>query len=393
MFVVRKNDADSRARSGLLTTLHGTVETPVFMPVGTQATVKTLTPDDLEEAGASIILSNAYHLYLRPGVDVVEKMGGLHKFMQWNKPILTDSGGYQIFSLAPLCQINDNGVLFRSHIDGSEHLFTPESAVEVQERLGADIIMVLDHCAPHDAPTDQIREAMLRTHEWARRCRIQHRDNGQLLFAIVQGGLHEEMRRESANTLSSLDFPGYAIGGLSLGESKDLTWSITEKTVDVLPQRKPRYLMGVGSPEDIVMGVSLGIDMFDSVLPTRVARNGALFTRRGRINVRRSEYKLNDRAVDPDCTCYTCRTFSVAYLHHLFRCEELLAYRLATIHNLSFMSRLLEDIRLSIEEGTFSTFRRLFFSRYIPADESQRVEQKKKWRSSTRAQGGESLAD
>ena len=384
MFTIHKTLIDNKARLGVLNTLHGMVATPVFMPVGSQATVKALTPDDLKEIGASMILSNAYHLYLRPGADLIAQMGGLHKFMRWDDSILTDSGGFQIFSLASLCKVTDDGVLFRSHIDGSEHRFTPEFAIEIQEKIGADVIMVLDQCVSHDAPARTVRDAMRRTHEWAVRCRTHHKDNGQLLFAIVQGGLDVEMRRESAAGLASLDLPGYAIGGLSLGEPKDLTWPIVAETVAALPVAKPRYLMGVGSPEDLIEGVSQGIDLFDSVLPTRVARNGALFTRDGRINIRKAEYALNLNPIDSDCGCYTCRTFSAAYLHHLFRSEELLAYRLATIHNLRFMARLMEDIRDSIKDDMFPAFKELFLSRYRPVDEDLRLEQKKRWRSSSR---------
>ena len=390
---MQKTLTNSKARFGVLETLHGAVATPVFMPVGSQATVKALSPDDLKEVGASMILSNAYHLYLRPGADLIAQMGGVHNFMRWDRSILTDSGGFQVFSLASLCKVTDDGVLFRSHIDGSEHWFTPESAIEIQEKIGADVIMVLDQCVSHDAPEKKVREAMVRTHDWAVRCRDHHKDNGQLLFAIVQGGLDVAMRKESAAGLISLDFPGYAIGGLSLGEPKETTWPIVTETVAVLPPEKPRYLMGVGSPEDLIEGVSRGIDLFDSVLPTRVARNGALFTRDGRINIRKADYKQNQNPVDPDCGCYTCRNFSAAYLHHLFRSEELLAYRLATIHNLRFMARFMEDIRASIKNDTFAAFRDQFLARYKTVDEDIRLEQKKRWRTSGRSHSASDDSD
>ncbi|MFC1899161.1 tRNA guanosine(34) transglycosylase Tgt [Chloroflexota bacterium] len=370
---------DNKARMGELFTLHGTVPTPAFLPVGSQATVKTLTPEEIKDSGFNMILANTYHLYLRPGVDTVENMGGLHKFMAWDGAILTDSGGYQIFSLSPLCRVNNNGVQFRSHIDGSQHLITPELAVRYQESIGADIIMVLDECPPHDVSPDKIKEAMNRTHKWAERCKKAKRRDDQALYAIVQGGLSPRLRRQSAEFLTSLDFPGYAIGGLSLGEPKKTTWNIVEETVRLLPQDKPRYLMGVGSPEDLIEGVSLGIDMFDSVLPTRVARNGALFTSIGRRNITNAIYNQMEGPFDPECDCYTCRTFSAAYLHHLFSRNELLAYRLATLHNLRFINNLMHKIRNTIKDGTFSAFKKSFLRDYEPTDEQVRLDQKQKW--------------
>ena len=367
------------ARAGELPTPHGAVLTPLFLPVGTQATVKTLTPEEVADIGFGMVLANTYHLYLRPGIDVIEKMGGLHKFMAWNGAILTDSGGYQIFSLAPLRRVSDNGVTFRSHIDGSEHLVTPELAIQFQEALGADIIMVLDECAAYDDSLESVQQAMVRTHQWAERCQKVHKRRDQALYAIVQGGVFPRLRRRSAEYLASLDFPGYAIGGLSIGEPKEVTFAVVEETVAFLPEDKPRYLMGVGSPEDIVEGVARGIDIFDSALPTRVARNGALFTGRGRYNIRNAAFSRRDEPVDPDCDCYTCRTFSAAYLHHLFRCEELLAYRLATIHNLRFIHNLMHKMRNAIMEGTFSTFRDNFRAGYQTTDEQTRFEQKQKW--------------
>lgn len=372
------------ARLGELLTTHGVVATPVFLPVGSRGTVKTLTPGDLKEIGITIVLANTYHLYLRPGIEVIRQAGGLHSFMAWDGSILTDSGGYQVFSLARLCRINDDAVVFRSHIDGSEHIFTPESIIEMQEKLGADIIMPLDHCPPSDASAEVIADAVRRTSSWAERSRASHRNQEQLLFGIVQGGLFPQLRRQSAREIVSLSFDGYAIGGLSLGEPKAAMWSIVSETVPLLPADKPRYLMGVGSPEDIVEGVSLGIDLFDSALPTRVARNGALFTPYGRQNIRRSIFKDWESPIDPECDCYTCRTFSAAYLHHLFRCDELLAYRLATIHNLRFMIRLLTDIRRAIKDGTFEAFKAEFLAKYKVTDEKARIAQKQKWLSLAR---------
>jgi queuine tRNA-ribosyltransferase len=384
-FNIENTSKNTKARTGLLHTAHGTRPTPVFLPVGSQATVKTLVPEELHQMKVQMVLCNAYHLYLRPGVEIIEKAGGLHNFMCWNGPILTDSGGYQVYSLASLCKITENEVIFRSHIDGSEHCFTPESAIRLQERLGSDIIMVLDECCGYNEGTLKIREAMLRTNRWAERCKKAH-NNDSLLFAIVQGGFSHELRRESASILRDMDFSGYALGGLSVGEPKEIMWSIVDVTEEQLPVDKPRYLMGVGSPEDLLEGVDRGIDIFDSVLPTRVARNGALFTRNGRINIRKAIYKTRKGPVEPDCDCYTCRTFSAAYLHHLFKCEELLAYRLATIHNVRFIMRLMEEIRLSIKDGEFSNYKNDFLSRYKSTNETVRLIQKQKWMDSQKAQ-------
>ncbi|MCJ7604622.1 MAG: tRNA guanosine(34) transglycosylase Tgt [Dehalococcoidales bacterium] len=370
---------DGKARAGELHTAHGTVLTPVFMPVGSQATVKTLTPPEIRDTGSTMILANTYHLYLRPGLDTVAEMGGLHRFMNWDGAMLTDSGGYQIFSLAPLCRITDDGVTFRSHIDGSEHVFTPERAVQYQEKLGADVIMVLDECSAYGDSREKIEKAMERTHRWAQRCRDARTRDDICLYAIVQGGMVPDLRRQSAGYLAALDFPGYAIGGLSVGEPKDVMLEMLSEATALLPEEKPRYLMGVGSPEDLVAGVARGVDMFDCALPTRVARNGALFTGAGRINIRKASYKKTDEPVDPECDCYTCRTFSAAYLNHLFRAEELLGLRLASIHNLRFLANLMEKIRAAILEGTFETFAKSFLERYRPTDEQTRVSQKKKW--------------
>ncbi|MBI4186715.1 MAG: tRNA guanosine(34) transglycosylase Tgt [Chloroflexi bacterium] len=375
----------SKARAGELHTPHGMVPTPVFLPVGSQATVKTLTPDELKGIGVTMVLANTYHLYLRPGVQVIERMGGLHRFMGWDGAILTDSGGYQVFSLAPLRQVTDEGVVFRSHIDGSQHFITPELAVQFQEALGADVIMVLDECPAHDDSFDRVQEATRRTHRWAERCKQAHRRPDQALYAIVQGGMFPRLRQESARYLASLGFSGYAVGGLSLGEPKQVTLAMVEETVALLPEDKPRYLMGVGSPEDLVEGVARGIDIFDCALPTRVARNGALFTWQGRVNIRNAAYSQVDGPAVPGCDCYTCRTFSAAYVNHLFNCQELLAYRLATIHNLSFISGLMRKIRSVILDGAFKSFREDFMAAYRPTDEQVRLSQKQKW---LRSRGG-----
>jgi queuine tRNA-ribosyltransferase len=367
------------ARAGELLTPHATVPTPVFLPVGSQGAVKTLTPEEVKSLGFNIVLANTYHLYLRPGIGVIERLGGLHNFMGWDSAILTDSGGYQVFSLAPLRQVNDEGVIFRSHIDGSQHNFTPELAVQYQEALGADIIMALDECPAHDDSLDKVKKATERTHRWAERCLKAHNRPGQALYAIVQGGLFPELRRQSAEYLTSLDFPGYAIGGLSIGEPKKVTMTMVKETAAFLPENKPRYLMGVGSPEDIVESVARGCDIFDSALPTRVARNGALFTWQGRVNITNAAYSNMEQPIVADCSCYACRNFSAAYLHHLFNAGELLAYRLATIHNLSFISELMAKIRGAIADGTFPGFRKDFLANYQPTDEPTRLTQKRKW--------------
>ena len=378
-FRLIKTSSDSGARAGELLTPHGSVPTPVFLPVGSQGTVKTVTPGDLESIGVKMVLANAYHLFLRPGVDVIERMGGLHRFMGWDGAVLTDSGGYQIFSLAGLRKVTDRGVVFRSHVDGSQHSITPELAIEIQESLGADVIMVLDDVPSSTGSFEEVQQAMERTHVWAERCLRARSAGDRILFAIVQGGLFPELRHRSAAYLTSLGFSGYAVGGLSLGEPKAQTRAMVGKTAVLLPEDRPRYLMGVGSPDDIVDAVGAGIDMFDSVLPTRVARNGTLLTWHGRCHIRNSAYREMESPVDPDCNCYTCRHFSAAYLHHLFRCEELLAYRLATIHNLSFMNALMEGIRRAIMDGTFSSFEESFRAGYQPTEEKVRLAQKRKW--------------
>jgi queuine tRNA-ribosyltransferase len=365
-------DSSSFARASVLHTPHGDIPLPAFAPVGTQATVKTLAPDELSEMGASLILANTYHLYLRPGTDVIERLGGLHGFMGWTGPILTDSGGFQVFSLEGLRKVSDEGVVFRSHIDGSQHLFSPEKVIDIQERIGADIIMVLDECA---APTDleYNRAALRRTHLWAQRCREAHRREDQALFGIVQGGVFPELREESARFLSALDFAGYAVGGLSVGETKDQTWATLGATVPFLPANHTRYLMGVGSPEDLLEGVARGVDLFDCVLPTRLARNGALFTSRGRINIRKAEFASDGGPVEDGCGCYTCRRFSRAYLHHLFKAEEVLGLRLNTVHNLYFLLDLMRRIRCAILNDTFLEFKSEFQKAYVPVPDEDRL--------------------
>ncbi|MBI2957577.1 MAG: tRNA guanosine(34) transglycosylase Tgt [Chloroflexi bacterium] len=388
IFEVTASALDAGARAGNLLTMHGSVPTPAFMPVGTQGTVKSLTPEDLECAGTCVVLANTYHLYLRPGIDIIEHMGGLHRFMAWNGPILTDSGGFQVFSLAGLRRVSDEGVLFSSHIDGGDHFFTPESAIAYQERLGSDIAMVLDVCHAHDLDAAGAKKAMDLTHRWAARCLQAHQRSEQALFGIVQGGTNIEFRLESAHFLASQGFQGYAIGGLSVGEPKETTWNVLEATLPALPCDSPRYLMGVGAPDDIVRSVALGVDLFDSVLPTRVARHGAVYTTGGRLNLRNAQYERCEEPIDRECDCYTCRTFTTAYMHHLFRCEELLAYRLATIHNVRFMVRLMSGIRQAILGGRFADYQAEFLGRYKPPDEQARLEQKRKWSAARHAPGG-----
>ena len=353
------------------------------MPVGTQASVKALTPEDVYSLGAGMVLANTYHLYLRPGIDVIEKLGGLHRFMNWSGPILTDSGGYQVFSLAHLREVSDEGVRFRSHLDGSEHFITPEMATNFQGSLGADIIMAFDECPPCTDDRATVEQAVERTHRWAERCMESKKRSDQALYGIVQGGGFTDLRLRSAEFLTSLGFDGYAIGGLSIGEPKAITYSMVEQTAASLPADRPRYLMGVGSPEDLIEGVARGIDLFDSALPTRIARNGGIFTKRGRIIVRNADFRDRDGPLEEGCDCYTCRNFSAAYINHLFRCKELLVYRLATIHNLRFVLRLMGEMRESIARGDFQSFRGSFLDAYRPTDEAVRLSQRekgKRWR-------------
>lgn len=352
---------DGRARAGLLRTPHGEVPTPVFMPVGTQATVKAMSPRDLKDVGATMILANTYHLYLRPGDERIARLGGLHRFMAWEGPILTDSGGYQVFSLARMRRIDADGVTFRSHIDGSEHRFTPEKVIAIQENLGADVITCLDECAP---PTDYEYnlQALERTHAWALRCREAHRRTDQALFGIVQGGVFPDLRERSARFLTGLGFDGYAIGGLSVGEPKEQTYAVLEWMDDLLPADRPRYLMGVGTPQDLVEGIARGVDMFDCVLPTRMGRNGGALTRWGRINLRNARYADDPSPLLPDCTCYTCTHFSRAYLRHLVLANEILGAHLLTLHNLHLMLTIAREIREAILEGRFSAYREAYWA-------------------------------
>ena len=376
-FQITHKDKNSRARTGLIQTDHGVIETPDFMPVGTQATVKTLSKEDLNTIGAQIILANTYHLHLRPTEDLIAKFGGLHKFMNWDKPILTDSGGFQVFSLGlqkeakdvtsneKLVSIDDDGVTFKSHLDGSTHRFTPEEAINIQHKIGADIIMAFDECTPDDADIAYTKKAMQRTHEWAERCISEHKKNTeyhgykQFLFGIIQGANHEDLRKESAKIISSLDFDGIAIGGESIGYNMGATKNILDWVSDIIPEDKPHYTMGVGfNPSDLFEVVERGVDMFDCVAPTRVARNGRLFVHKEinpkmYINIKNSEFKTDDQPIDTKCGCFTCQNHTRAYLHHLFKAEEILGLRLASIHNLYFFLELMRQIRKAIKEDRF----------------------------------------
>ena len=369
--------AGSGARLGRIDTPHGSIATPAFAPVGTQATVKALDPRDLHELGAELILANTYHLHLRPGAEIVSELGGLHGFMGWDGPILTDSGGFQVFSLAERRRVSDEGVLFRSHIDGSQHHFTPEMVIGTQEQLGADIIMCLDECAEPDDRA-YAEQALARTHAWAERCRAAQTRSDQALFGIVQGGVFGDLRLRSAEYLAGLDFPGYAIGGLSVGESKAQMHEMLDITIPALPEDRPRYLMGVGAPEDLLEGVARGVDLFDCVLPTRLARNAALFTRRGRLNIRNAAWVRDAEPIEAGCECYTCRHFSRAYLRHLFKAGELLAYRLATIHNVHFLLQFMRDIRRATAAGTFVAFNREFLACYPIVPDEVRAQNRAK---------------
>jgi len=341
-----------QARAGIFHTPHGEVQTPVFAPVGTQAVVKALTPMQLEELGATLVLSNTYHLYLRPGDELIAEMGGLHQFMQWQGPLLTDSGGYQVFSLAESRQVDEDGVTFRSHIDGSTHRFTPEKSIAIQEHLGADIIMAFDECAEPYARV-YIEKAMERTHRWAERSRQAHSRSEQALFGIVQGGIFPDLRQDSARFISALEFPGHAIGGLSVGESKDEMHAMLDIVMGILTENKPRYLMGVGTPEDLIDGIMRGVDIFDCVLPTRLARHHSAFSSEGRLNLMNATFARDRRPIDDKCSCYTCRTFSRAYLRHLILAKELLAGTLLSIHNLHALIQMVSDLRESIIEEKF----------------------------------------
>ncbi len=377
-FSILKKDSGTRARLGRLTTPHGEVQTPVFMPVGTQATVKTMSPEDLKSlgpvvtndglsvrgrsaAGAEVILSNTYHLYLRPGHELIARMGGLHRFMSWDRPILTDSGGYQVFSHSRLRKITEDGVRFQSHLDGSYHFLTPESVTGIQEALGADVIMCFDECPPYPSTFDYVKESTERTLRWARRCRDSKKRVDQALFGIIQGGMHKELRLESAARTVEIGFDGYAIGGLSVGETKPLMYEVAGYAAEAMPEDRPRYLMGVGTPEDLLECACLGIDMFDCVMPTRNARTGTLFTSFGKMNIKNAKFSEDEAPVDPGCSCYACRNFSRAYLRHLYSAGEILGMRLNTIHNLHYYLTLMDGIRNAIREDRLTDFRREFY--------------------------------
>ena len=359
-------DKNSGARRGIVHTPHGDIQTPIFMPVGTRATVKSLTPEELkEEVKAQIILSNTYHLYLRPGHKLVEEAGGLHSFMRWDKPILTDCGGFQVFSLSDLRTIKEEGVEFRSHLDGSKHLFTPEKVIEIQNSLGADIIMSFDECCPYPATYDYTKKSMERTTRWAKRCKDAHKkQDKQGLFGIVQGGFYEDLRKQSVQDLVELDFPGYAIGGISVGEPKEEFLKILKYTAPLLPKNKPRYLMGVGSPDYLIEAALAGVDMCDCVLPTRIARNGTAMTWQGKKVIRNATYERDFTTLDEECDCYACRNYTKAYIHHLIKNKEILGIRLLSLHNLRFLTMLMERVRIEIENDDLLNFANEFYKKY-----------------------------
>jgi queuine tRNA-ribosyltransferase len=364
-FVVRKTDLDGAARLGMLTTAHGTIETPAFMPVGSLGAVKGIEADDLRSLGYGLILNNAYHLYLRPGHEVVAAMGGLHAFTSWPGAILTDSGGFQVFSLSKLCKVTDEGVTFQSHLDGSLHHITPERAIEIQEALGGDIMMAFDECVALPSSRERIEDALQRTHRWAARCQAARRRTDQVLFGIVQGGHDPELRAQAAAGIVAIGFDGYAIGGLSVGEEKSVMYGMLDVTVPCLPRDRPHYLMGVGMPEDLVEGVARGVDMFDCVVPTRHGRTGSLFMSTGRVVIKNAQYARDEQPIDPACACRVCARYSRAYLHHLFLSKEMLGVRLNTLHNLYYFAELMRGIRAAIAGGTFADFRSAFYARRI----------------------------
>ena len=352
------------ARRGRLHTPHGVIETPVFMPVGTQASVKTMSPDELKDCGAQIILSNTYHLHLRPGEALVDKAGGLHSFMNWDRPILTDSGGFQVFSLADLRRLEERGVEFRSHLDGSKQFIGPEESIRIQQALGADIMMQFDECSPYPCDYSRAKDAMYRTLRWLDRCMKAKTRDDQALFGIVQGAFYSDLRIECAREMAQLDLPGFGIGGLSVGEPKEIMYDMLDKMMPFMPQNKPRYLMGVGSPDCLIEGVLRGVDMFDCVLATRVARNGTVFTHDGRVVVRNAKYAEDFSPLDPDCDCYACRNFSRAYIRHLFKAGEILALRLNSIHNIYFLTKMMEEMRSAIENDALLDWSNEFYARH-----------------------------
>ena len=358
-------DSKTGARRGVVHTPHGDIQTPVFMPVGTQATVKSMTPEELKEIGAQIILSNTYHLYLRPGHKLVEEAGGLHEFMKWDKPILTDCGGFQVFSLSDLRTITEEGVEFKSHLDGSKHFFSPEKVMEIEEALGADIIMSFDECVKYPETYEYTKQSMERTTRWAKRCKAAHTTTDkQALFGIIQGGFYEDLRQQSAKDLIDLDFPGYAIGGISVGEPKEEFLKMLYYTAPLMPANKPRYLMGVGTPDYLIEAALAGIDMCDCVLPTRIARNGTAMTWNGKVVVRNATYERDWGPLDSECDCYTCRNYTRAYIRHLVKTKEILGDRLLSIHNLYFLTKLMERVRIEIENDNLENFKNEFYKKY-----------------------------
>ncbi len=358
-------DKNSGARRGVVHTPHGDIQTPIFMPVGTLATVKAMSPEELKnDVKAQIILSNTYHLYLRPGHDIVKEAGGLHKFMNWDRPILTDCGGFQVFSLSSLRKISEEGVLFNSHLDGSKHMFTPEKVMEIEEALGADIIMAFDECCPYPADYDYVKKSMERTTRWAVRCKEAHTTENQGLFGIIQGGFYKDLREQSAKDLISLDFPGYAIGGISVGEPKEEFLDILRYTTPLMPENKPRYLMGVGSPDYLIEASLAGIDMCDCVLPTRLARHGTALTSKGKLVIRNQNFARDWNKLDDECDCYTCKNYTRAYLRHLIKTNEILGMRLLSLHNLRFLTKLMESVRIEIEHDNLLAFREEFYKKY-----------------------------
>ncbi len=363
-YTLKKKCSDTKARLGELNTPHGQIETPIFMPVGTKATVKTMTPDELKKIKAQIILSNTYHLYLRPGHDLIAEAGGLHDFMNWDRPILTDSGGFQVFSLSDMNEITEEGVTFKSHLDGSKHFISPEKSIEIQTALGADIIMAFDECPPYPAERDYVKHSLERTTRWLERCIEAKSRDDQALFGIMQGGMHKDLRAESAKQIVNLDLPGYAIGGLSVGEPKDIMLEVLDYAPDLLPENKPRYLMGVGTPFDLFEGVMRGVDMFDCVFPTRVARNGMVFTSEGRLTVRNAAYARDFTPLDENCDCYVCQNYTRGYIRHLLKQNEILGVRLTTYHNLHFLLKMMENIREAIAEDRFLEYRAEFYQKY-----------------------------
>ena len=378
-FELIKKDSRTKARRGTLTTPHGKIQTPIFMPVGTAATVKAMRPEEVKELGAQIILSNTYHLYLRPGHEIVKEAGGVHRFMNWDLPVLTDSGGFQVFSLGKMRKITEEGVKFQSHIDGSRHMISPEKSMEIQHALGSDIMMAFDECAPWPAERRYVEDSLELTTRWLARCKAAHDSYAeelggesqvlgegcnQSLFGIMQGGTYIDLRKRSAEQITEMDLPGYGIGGLSVGEPKELMYEVLDECVDFLPADKPRYLMGVGSPDCLFEGVERGVDMFDCVLPTRIARHGMAMTSHGRVNIKNKQYERDFTPLDPECDCYTCRNYSKAYLRHLFKCDEILSAMLMTNHNLHFLVKTMDRIRDAIEEDRFLEYKKEFYDKY-----------------------------